>query len=210
MNILVVDDDEIVRELLAANLEKAGHSVSVAGDGEEALEMLRAGSFRLVVSDWIMPGMSGPELCQAIRSRHYGRYIYVIVVTSHNATNDIVAALEAGADDFIAKPVQAAELCVRVRAGERILALENRDVTILALAKMAIDYDIKAFPARLERIDGARMRLTVEDPLERRPDLGDKQAEAEAMMLQVNGILERWISERPGDWLWLHRRWDRP
>lgn len=82
--------------------------------------------------------------------------------------------------------------------------------TTLALAKMAIDYDINAYPARLERIDGARMRLTVEDPLKRRPDLNDKQAEAEAMMLEVNQILERWIRERPGDWLWLHRRWDRP
>ncbi len=82
--------------------------------------------------------------------------------------------------------------------------------TTLALAKMAIDYDVNAYPARLERLDGARMRLTVEDPLKRRPDLGDKQAEAEAMMLEVNQILERWISERPGDWLWLHRRWDRP
>ena len=59
-------------------------------------------------------------------------------------------------------------------------------------------------------MDGARFRLTVEDPLRRRPDLNDKQAEAEAMMLEVNQILERWIRERPGDWLWLHRRWDRP
>lgn len=82
--------------------------------------------------------------------------------------------------------------------------------TTLAVAKMAIDYDILAFPARMERIGGARMRLTVEEPLKRRPDLGDKQAEAEAMMLEVNQVLERWIRERPGDWLWLHRRWDRP
>jgi len=82
--------------------------------------------------------------------------------------------------------------------------------TTLALAKLAIDYDIPAFPARLERLGGARFRLTVEDPLKRRPDLGDKDAEAEAMMREVNQILERWISERPADWLWLHRRWDRP
>ena len=82
--------------------------------------------------------------------------------------------------------------------------------TTLALAKLAIDYDIPAFPAHLERLGGARFRLTVEAPLKRRPDLGDKQAEAEAMMLEANQTLERWIRNRPGDWLWLHRRWDRP
>jgi KDO2-lipid IV(A) lauroyltransferase len=65
------------------------------------------------------------------------------------------------------------------------------------------------FPAHLERLGGARFRLTVEAPVAR-PQPGDKQAEAKAMMIEVNRILERWIRQRPEDWLWLHRRWDRP
>ncbi|MEQ8355466.1 MAG: lauroyl acyltransferase [Kiloniellaceae bacterium] len=81
--------------------------------------------------------------------------------------------------------------------------------TNLGIAKLAIEHDVKVFPAHLERLGGARFRLTVEAPLQR-PDLGDNQAEARAMMTEVNRILERWIRHRPEDWLWLHRRWDRP
>ncbi len=81
--------------------------------------------------------------------------------------------------------------------------------TNLGIAKLAIDYDVAVFPAHLERLGGARFRLSVEAPLQR-PNLDDKQAEAKAMMTEVNQILERWIRERPQDWLWLHRRWDRP
>ncbi|WP_422365031.1 lauroyl acyltransferase [Pelagibius sp.] len=81
--------------------------------------------------------------------------------------------------------------------------------TNLGIAKLAIDYDAPLFPAHLERLGGARFRLTVEDQL-KRPDLGDKQAESVAIMTEVNQVLERWIRQRPEDWLWLHRRWDRP
>ncbi|HIC81867.1 MAG TPA: lauroyl acyltransferase [Kiloniellaceae bacterium] len=81
--------------------------------------------------------------------------------------------------------------------------------TNLGIAKLAIDYDAPVFPIQLERLGGAHFRLTVEAAL-KRPELGDKQAEAEAMMIEMNQALERWISARPADWLWLHRRWDRP
>ena len=121
MQVLVVDDDEIVREMIAGNLEDEGYEVATAENGKVALEMLHTGSFRMVVSDWIMPGISGPQLCRAIRQRNHGRYIYVIVVTSRNSTDDIVAAFDAGADDFITKPVHPAELNVRLKVGERVL-----------------------------------------------------------------------------------------
>lgn len=81
--------------------------------------------------------------------------------------------------------------------------------TNLGIAKLALEYGVDVFPCHLERLGGARFRITLEEPL-RRPQLGDRQAEAKAMMTEVNQILERWIRHRPEDWLWLHRRWDRP
>ncbi|GAB4375696.1 MAG: lipid A biosynthesis lauroyl acyltransferase [Kiloniellaceae bacterium] len=81
--------------------------------------------------------------------------------------------------------------------------------TNLGIAKLALDFDIQIFPAHLERLGGARFRLTVEEPVAH-SSLEDKQEAAKAMMTEVNKILERWIRQRPADWLWLHRRWDRP
>mgnify|MGYP002624984305 CR=1 FL=1 len=81
--------------------------------------------------------------------------------------------------------------------------------TNLGIAKLAIEQDVEIFPAHLERLGGAHFRLTVEEPIAR-PQLGDTQEEAKAMMTEVNQVLERWIRQRPEDWLWLHRRWQRP
>jgi putative two-component system response regulator len=151
MRVLIVDDDDIALELLSSTLEDAGYSVEVARDGVEALEMLRSGRFQLVISDWEMPRMNGVELCRAIRKREYFGYIYFILVTAREVADDVVQGLNAGADDFISKPFDPGELCVRLRAGERILALEGRDVTIFALAKLAESRDPET-GSHLERI----------------------------------------------------------
>lgn len=81
--------------------------------------------------------------------------------------------------------------------------------TNLGIAKLALEFDVQVFPAHLERLGGAQFRLTVEDPVAP-PPLADKQEAAKEMMIEVNRVLERWIRQRPADWLWLHRRWDRP
>ncbi|MBI3469219.1 MAG: response regulator [Planctomycetes bacterium] len=151
MRILVVDDDEIARELLGHTLSQAGYEVVCASNGHEALEMLRAGGCRLLISDWVMPEMNGIELCREIRAGDFHGYVYIILLTSRNHTHDIVEGLSAGADDFIAKPFQPAELCVRIRAGERILTLETRDLAIFALAKLAESRDADT-GAHLERM----------------------------------------------------------
>jgi len=151
MRVLIVDDDEIALELLASTLDDAGYEVEAASDGMEALEMLRSGRFQLVVSDWEMPRMNGIDLCRAVRRRDFSSYVYFILVTSREATDDVVQGLNAGADDFITKPFQPSELCVRLRAGERILSLEGRDVTIFALAKLAESRDPET-GSHLERI----------------------------------------------------------
>jgi putative two-component system response regulator len=137
MRVLIVDDDEIARDLLSEALTGAGYEVSAARDGREALEILRTGVFRLVISDWEMPEMNGLELCRRIRERHFSSYVYIILVTSRDGTDNVVEGLNAGADDFITKPFHPAELCVRVRSGVRLLSLESRNLTIFTLAKLA-------------------------------------------------------------------------
>ncbi len=141
MQILIVDDDELSLDVLEHALACEGHSVLRAQNGHAALEALQQGTCRLVISDWDMPGMTGIELCQAVRSRDFGGYVYMIMLTSHRGTADIVEGMSAGADDFITKPFNAAELGVRVRAGERIVSLETRDMAIFALAKLAESRD---------------------------------------------------------------------
>jgi putative two-component system response regulator len=150
VHILIVEDNDLDADLLQAALIHHGYSVDVAANGVEAFARIRTGQFRLVISDWEMPGMNGIELCRQIRHRA-GHYIYVILVTSRRGTDSVVQGLEAGADDFIAKPFQPEELCVRVRAGERILALASRDVTIFSLAKLAESRDPET-GAHLERM----------------------------------------------------------
>ena len=137
MRILIVDDDDIATEILEHALAKFGYEVTVAYNGFEALDLLRSGQFRLVISDWVMPKMSGLQLCREIRRRSVGGYVYVILLTSRRGTQCVVDGMNAGADDFINKPFEVQELIVRIRAGERLLALESRELIIFSMAKLA-------------------------------------------------------------------------
>jgi len=137
VKILIVDDDAMALEMLARALTEARHEVYTASEGTEALEVLHNHSVRVVVSDWVMPGLDGLELCRRIRSGGFPGYIYVILLTSNNRPEDVVEGLSAGADDFIRKPFNAAELLVRLNAAQRIVSLETRHVTIFALARLA-------------------------------------------------------------------------
>ena len=141
MRVMVVDDDSLVREMLQHTLRKAGYDVVTAENGRQALELLERGEARLVVSDWEMPELCGLDLCREIRSGDFDGYVYVILLTSRDATEDIVAGMSAGADDFVAKPFNTAELLVRLRAGERVLSLETREVALFSLAKLAESRD---------------------------------------------------------------------
>jgi putative two-component system response regulator len=141
MNALVVDDEPIALKLAARTLTQAGYEVTTAQDGREALDILTRGQHRLVVSDWKMPRMDGVELCREIRSGHFSRYIYCIILTSQSAPEETITGLSAGADDYIRKPYNPAELILRVNIGRRIIALETRDLTIFTLAKLAESRD---------------------------------------------------------------------
>jgi putative two-component system response regulator len=141
MQILIVDDDPTMLALLENAITGLGHRVTAARDGYEALELLRTGEFRLVISDWEMPRMDGIELCRHIRQRYFGSYVYIILLTVRTGTENIIDGLSAGADEFVSKPLNLDELAVRIRAGERILSIESRDVTIFALARLAESRD---------------------------------------------------------------------
>lgn len=149
--VLVVDDEVTTRIALKAVVESFGYEVLVAGTGQEAFELFQTRNCRIVISDWEMPGMKGPELCQKIRSLGHTGYTYFILLTSHSNTEHMVQGLEAGADDFIAKPFVPAELKVRLKTADRIEALDTMDVTIFALAKMAESRDSET-GQHLERV----------------------------------------------------------
>jgi putative two-component system response regulator len=151
MNVLIVDDDDIVLEMLSLVLVQAGHEVTRARNGREAMEVLRAGRCRMVITDWEMPVMNGLELCKAIRAEQFTGYVYAILLTSHTSVQEAVAGLSAGADDYVSKPFNPEELTVRIRTGERILSLETRDIAIFAMAKLAESRDPET-GAHLERV----------------------------------------------------------
>ena len=141
MNILAVDDELVSRKKLERLIQGLNHEALVASDGDEAWEIWESRRPRLVITDWNMPGIEGPELCRKIRASEGSRYTYLIIVTSRDASADIVVGMNAGADDFISKPFVKEELAVRIRAGERILGFESRELVIFSMAKLAESRD---------------------------------------------------------------------
>jgi two-component system, cell cycle response regulator len=123
--ILIADDDAVTRKLLERTLTKKGYQVSVEDDGRKAFEHFQKKFFPLVVSDWMMPGMDGLEICKAIRNVETEGYVFIILLTSRDNRQDIVRGLEAGADDYLTKPFNPAELVARINTGVRILELER-------------------------------------------------------------------------------------
>jgi two-component system, cell cycle response regulator len=126
MKVLVADDHPVTRKMLQAKLKKWGYEVISAKNGLEALGILcREDAPRLVILDWMMPEMDGLNLCREIRKSETQPYVYVILLTARNKPDDIVSGLEAGADDYIVKPFDPHELRVRIRAGSRVVQLQD-------------------------------------------------------------------------------------
>ncbi|UCD49461.1 MAG: response regulator [Phycisphaerales bacterium] len=159
MKILIVDDDDIALDMLGESLTEAGHEVEAVTSGHQALAVLDREPIQMVITDWTMPHMSGLELCKVIRERRMGAYVYVIMLTAHDDPEAVVEGLSVGADDFITKPFNPAELHLRIRAGERVLAIETRDVAIFAMAKLAESRDPET-GSHLERVQHYCLALT--------------------------------------------------
>ena len=123
--VLIVDDDPVSGSALSAIAKASGYSVSVAYNGREAWDALKLSRFRVVISDWYMPELDGVELCRKVRARRHEPYVYFILVTSRGGKQQYLTAMQAGADDFIAKPVDPDELQARLGVAERILGLRR-------------------------------------------------------------------------------------
>jgi diguanylate cyclase (GGDEF)-like protein len=137
--ILIAEDNVVSRKILEKGLIKAGFDVVSVENGKEAFKILKDDFFPIVITDWNMPEMTGQELCRAIRGHNFPGYVFIILVTANDTHDDIIAGLEAGADDYLVKSINQAELVARLKAGKRILKLErslkaaNEKITILSI-----------------------------------------------------------------------------
>ena len=126
-NILVVEDEPAIQELVALNLEQAGFSVSRAGSGEQAIDLVRAELPDLVVLDWMLPGMSGLEVARKLRADRRTADLPIIVLTARAEEHDKLTGLEGGADDYMLKPFSPKELVARIKAVLRRRAPQATD-----------------------------------------------------------------------------------
>ncbi|MCZ7647261.1 MAG: response regulator transcription factor [Planctomycetota bacterium] len=127
MKVMACDDDKITRLLLCTQLRKWGHEVVEAASGEEAIQIMTgADAPRLAILDWMLPGMQGPEVCAKLRELRVENPPYLILLTGKNEQDDLVRGFDSGADDYIVKPFREAELLARLRAGIRILDMQQR------------------------------------------------------------------------------------
>jgi two-component system cell cycle response regulator len=126
MKILIVEDELIFRQMVKKNLLKAGYDDIVeAADGKAAWELFQHEPFQFVITDWMMPGLNGPQFVQNIRTSGQKNYTYIIMLTSMDDKDNVVLGLESGADEYLTKPFNSRELIARVASGMRILKLEE-------------------------------------------------------------------------------------
>lgn len=127
MEILIAEDDLVSRRLLETTLSKWGYQVVSCANGHDAWEVVQSGSTpKIMILDWMMPGYDGPQLCRMVRKLETSDYIYIILLTARVQKEDVVAGMDAGADDYITKPFNKQELQVRLRAGRRIIELQEQ------------------------------------------------------------------------------------
>ena len=147
MDILVADDDRTGRFLLSAILIELGHRVTEAANGSDAWEAWKCEHHQLVISDWMMPGIDGLELCRRIRAEEASGFAYIILITARTGKANYLDAMNSGVDDFITKPFEKDRLFARVRVAMRILDLHQR----LRLANTDLERRVEERTAELEK-----------------------------------------------------------
>ena len=157
-SILIVEDNPSSRMLLEKTLMSEGYIVVSTENGREALERLEQELFRVVITDWMMPEMDGVELCREIRNRGDEGYVFIMILTAKDSKNDIVAALDAGADDYLVKPFHRGELMARLNIVRRYLEMEtslnkaNEKIMIMSVTDALTNlYNRGHFTERLPR-----------------------------------------------------------
>jgi diguanylate cyclase (GGDEF)-like protein len=123
--VLIVEDSAFMRRILEGHLQEMGYRVAAVENGRQALDKLATGNYPIVITDLVMPEMDGMELCRAVRDQASGRYVYILMLTSQDSKEDMIRGLEAGADEYLVKPVNRAELMVRLKTADRVLTLEG-------------------------------------------------------------------------------------
>ena len=143
MRIMIADDELMSRRLLQKTLQRAGYEVLAVENGQRAVELLSpADGPRLALLDWVMPELDGPGVCREIRKNKERLYVYMILLTSKEAKQDVVEGLESGADDYLTKPFDPEELKARLRTGLRILNLEDRLVEAREEMRFQATHDV--------------------------------------------------------------------
>jgi len=123
--VLLTDDEPVQRMLIGRMLSRAGYEVVMAEDGQQALQMMQQGEYCLLITDWEMPNLDGIGLCRSIRSMKLPHYTYTILLTSRDASEHVVMGLQAGADDYLTKPIIEPELLARLNTGKRLVEMER-------------------------------------------------------------------------------------
>ena len=165
MRILIADDSPTPRLMLQRELEGLGHECIVAHDGTQAWELFQGSGVDVVISDWMMPGMDGDELCRRVRADTDAPYAYFILHTSLEDLKHVVQGMQAGADDYLTKPFQRDQLATRLIAADRITALHRR----LVSQQVELERLNEMFFAdsRHDRLTGLGNRRRMDEDLER-------------------------------------------
>jgi len=141
MRILIAEDDRTSRAILSAVLKKCGYAVAETTDGAQAWKTMRsAGAPRMAILDWMMPGLDGLDVVRRIRSRPTDRPPYLIMLTTKSDKRDIVDGLDAGADDYLAKPFDTEELRARVAVGRRIVEMQDQLAQQVEALRKALEH----------------------------------------------------------------------
>ena len=202
MKVLVVDGDELFARLIRTKLERWGHAVHVESDGAAAHERIRREPFRMVILDWDLPGMDAAELCRRVRALKRPRYTYVIFYTAKTDKESLMAGLEAGADDYLLKPLNTVELRLRMKNAKRLLNLEDelregagadKATGVVNGASFRQFFRVVLADARRTEARGVLMFVTVEnyDEVFEAAGVGP----AASLMLEVAEMLSRNVRE---------------
>jgi two-component system, cell cycle response regulator len=149
LKVLVADDSAVYRKLVEQAFTDANYSLLVAESGQEAIDLLGQHLPAIVITDWVMPDLTGIELCQQIRARNFNPYTYVIILTSVSDKENVVKGLAAGADDYLTKPFHPEELLARVEVGRRLVELHRQvEAKNRLLEELALTDSLTGLPNR--------------------------------------------------------------